>query len=550
MEALRILVVEDDLGDRKLLRRLITRALPEAVLTELGDTESLVPQDSAPPFAPVPPAGLPPASLPTASLPAPPPFAPSSVRPLAGSAAAAAVGSAPPEDGAAPWPRTVALAAGPGSATGSGARSGLGAVMGWVAQPHAPPSRPTAPTAPPVLPDRPPAGAVGTGTAAPPPASGASAAAQAGSSPGAGQPAGPIPGAAADPSTDALPEPLPEPLPAPSPGTPIAGPGICDTDDGFDLILLDHMLPGRHGLDRIAMLTGRWPRAAIVLMTGQGSEELATAAIQRGAVDYVAKRALTEEALIRIARRGVETARLRWRIEQQRRELERFCEVLVHDFRAPIRAVGFLAETLIEDIGTADRATIAKSAALLVKSARQMSDLVQSLATHIRLDRDDAEMRRAPLAGVVEAALTALQREIAESGAAIAIETAGIALPCDPPALAQVLQNLIANAIKYAADAPPAVRIWARTEGATVLVGVEDEGLGVPAAQAERIFEPFVRLGTTKARPGTGLGLATCRRVVQRHGGMIWCAPREGGGTIFYIRLPAAPVVGQETAAE
>jgi signal transduction histidine kinase len=106
--------------------------------------------------------------------------------------------------------------------------------------------------------------------------------------------------------------------------------------------------------------------------------------------------------------------------------------------------------------------------------------------------------------------------------------------------LAQVFQNLIANAIKFRrADEAPQVHVSATREGDLWRFSVADNGIGIPADQRERIFQIFHRLHTREEYPGTGIGLALCRRIVERHGGRIWVESEPGEGATFYFTLPA-----------
>jgi signal transduction histidine kinase len=107
--------------------------------------------------------------------------------------------------------------------------------------------------------------------------------------------------------------------------------------------------------------------------------------------------------------------------------------------------------------------------------------------------------------------------------------------------LAQVFQNLIGNAVKFSDGRAPVVRVRAEPDGEhRVRVSVEDCGIGIAPAEAERIFRPFHRLHGEDRYEGSGIGLAICRRVVEAHGGRIWAEPRPEGGTAFRLTLPLA----------
>lgn len=307
-----------------------------------------------------------------------------------------------------------------------------------------------------------------------------------------------------------------------------------------DAIFLDHLMPGRTGLDCIEELLARWPWAAIFIMTGQGDEVLAKSAIQAGATDYIPKNALSHNAVARMLSNGVRAARERWRLEEQRRDLTLFSEVLVHDFKAPIRAAGFLSEQITEDFDSGDACEAREGLRLLGKAARQMMDTVTSLEQHIRLDREVTYMPVA-VAEILDRALTAVDAEIRRSGARLDIRVAPQTpeVNCNAPQIAQVLQNLIANAIKYCDKPAPEIQISVSCqEGGATLFELRDNGIGIDAEYRERVFEPFKRLPGGGEVQGTGLGLATCKKFVVRHGGRIWCDAAAGGGTVFRFTLP------------
>ena len=105
--------------------------------------------------------------------------------------------------------------------------------------------------------------------------------------------------------------------------------------------------------------------------------------------------------------------------------------------------------------------------------------------------------------------------------------------------LAQLFQNLLENAIKYRRGVPPEIHVSCEKRGADWTISVKDNGLGVPESHYQQIFEPFQRLRNSKIA-GSGLGLATCKRIVERHGGSIWGRSEQGQGSTFYFTIPAS----------
>ena len=147
---------------------------------------------------------------------------------------------------------------------------------------------------------------------------------------------------------------------------------------------------------------------------------------------------------------------------------------------------------------------------------------------------------RVELGSVTADVLRSLAAALVEAGAEIEIGDLP-AVMGDRSQLEQLLQNLVANALKFRDDGR--ARVWVRAEGTTggmAQIAVADGGIGIAPEQRERVFEMFGRLHDRETYEGTGIGLAICRKIVERHGGRIWIDEREGGGTVFRFTLPVA----------
>lgn len=304
-----------------------------------------------------------------------------------------------------------------------------------------------------------------------------------------------------------------------------------------DCIILDHLMPGGTGLDSLAALRKRWPRAAVVMATGQGDEAIAKDAIRGGAIDYIAKSQITVEAMERIITHGIELATTRSRLEEQRQELEHFAHTLAHDLRAPIRAMEFLADCIVEDIAANEMGEVRRGGDDLKKVSGRASSLIASLTEYICLDRP-ADFTRFPAAEAVQGALANLALELRDRNAVVQVGD----LPAIQGSLAQItqlFQNLVANAIKFCTHGAPRVEISAGqdAEGSWVF-SVRDNGIGISPEHREKIFGAFRRLHRAEDFAGTGLGLSTCAKIAARHGGRIWCDGAPGGGTVFHVTLP------------
>ena len=173
-----------------------------------------------------------------------------------------------------------------------------------------------------------------------------------------------------------------------------------------------------------------------------------------------------------------------------------------------------------------------------VDGATRMQELINDLLAYSRVGR--AGERRPVDAGEVFAeALARLELAVGRAGATV---TAG-PLPrvvAEPTELLQVFQNLVSNALKFRRDEAPRVRVSAARSGSEWVIAVADNGMGIEPGYFDRVFVVFQRLHAPGAYPGTGIGLAICKKVVERHGGRIWVESVPGRGSTFFFSLPAA----------
>ena len=226
-------------------------------------------------------------------------------------------------------------------------------------------------------------------------------------------------------------------------------------------------------------------------------------------------------------------------LERSNRDLEDYAAVASHDLQGPLATIGMHAELLQRRLGT-EKEQEAMLAERIVTSSRSMTALVRDLLAYSRAGNAKPAHERVALAEVVDRAIDNLAAPIAEARADVGADPLPDVVG-DRAMLAQVFQNLIANAVKFCDGASPTVRVRAEPDGEhRVRVSVEDSGIGIAPEEAERIFRPFHRLHGEDRYEGSGIGLAICRRVVEAHGGRIWAEPRPEGGTAFRLTLPLA----------
>ena len=234
-------------------------------------------------------------------------------------------------------------------------------------------------------------------------------------------------------------------------------------------------------------------------------------------------------------------------LERRNNELKYFTSALSHDLAAPVRGIQGLAEDLQERCREFPDPEAREDIRLILDSAKRMETLIFDLLSFARLDSQPLTSQRVSCPAVLEQALANLRAEIKQSGAQVSSDS----LPTvsgNATQLTQLFQNLIGNAIKFCRLETPRVHVSAAHTEAGWEFAVRDNGIGMDAADLEKIFKPFQRLHAQEIFPGTGIGLAICRTIVERHGGRIWVESEKGRGSVFRFLLPEATATGSDEA--
>ncbi|MGH7929475.1 MAG: sensor histidine kinase, partial [Candidatus Binatia bacterium] len=173
-----------------------------------------------------------------------------------------------------------------------------------------------------------------------------------------------------------------------------------------------------------------------------------------------------------------------------------------------------------------------------VEGSKRMQSLIEDLLTYSRVESRGKAFAPTDCNAVLAHTLTDLKTAIAEAGATVTHDP----LPTvrgDETQLRQLLQNLIGNAIKYRGENPPEIHVGSEREGENWHFSAKDNGIGIDPKYSERVFVIFQRLHTAQDYPGTGIGLAICKKIVERHGGRMWVISEPGKGSTFNFTLPA-----------
>jgi light-regulated signal transduction histidine kinase (bacteriophytochrome) len=244
-----------------------------------------------------------------------------------------------------------------------------------------------------------------------------------------------------------------------------------------------------------------------------------------------------------VERKRAEAAARRALAELRRsnQDLEQFAHTASHDLAEPLRVMSGFAELLSDRYREALGERGSEMVDNILSAAARGEQLVADLLAFSRVGSAELQLESVPLAAVVAEAQAQLAVAIAERNARIEYDSARLPpVRGDRGQLVQLLQNLIANGIKFNQRPEPTVRITAGPQDRRTLVAVRDDGIGILPLDVGRIFEAFARGHPQESFPGSGIGLATCLRIVSRHGGRLWVENPPIGGSVFCLTLPSA----------
>jgi light-regulated signal transduction histidine kinase (bacteriophytochrome) len=313
--------------------------------------------------------------------------------------------------------------------------------------------------------------------------------------------------------------------------------------NSYDVVLADYKLPNWNGMGSVEVLRREGLDIPVILVSGALGELTAVECIKQGAADYVLKDQLTR--LPESVRRALREKQLREEnkhaqeeLARSNQDLEQFAYVASHDLQEPLRMVATYTQLLAERYQGQLDANADKYIHYAVDGALRMQTLVQDLLTFSRVGRQGPHLRSTDCNVVVETAVANVQAAIHEAGAQVLWDDLPVVL-ADGSQLLQVFQNLIGNAIKFRGAAAPKISIRATKKAKEWMFTVADNGIGIDPEHSEIIFVIFKRLHTRAEYPGSGIGLAICKKIIERQGGRIWVESQPGRGSTFKFTLPA-----------
>ncbi len=328
-----------------------------------------------------------------------------------------------------------------------------------------------------------------------------------------------------------------------------------------DVVLADYNLPQWKGMEALGALRREGLDIPLILVSGALGDVTAVECIKQGATDYVLKdglarlpetirRALQEKRLLRLRREAEEDlARKVEELARSNADLQQFAYIASHDLQEPLRMVAAYTQLLAERYRGKLDENADKYIGYACEGALRMQTLIQDLLAFSRVGKTGAACGRVDCDAAMEEVLQSLGPAMQASGAVVT----HAALPvvwASRSQIMQVLQNLIGNAIKFRGQEAPAISVQAEKAGQQWVFSVSDNGIGIAPEHRENIFVVFQRLHTRTEYAGNGIGLAICKKIVERCGGKIWVESLAGRGSIFRFTMPCDAPEGTELRGE
>lgn len=325
------------------------------------------------------------------------------------------------------------------------------------------------------------------------------------------------------------------------------------------LVLLDVMMPGIDGFETCRRLKARdeLRDVPVIFMSARAEISDKLSGFATGAVDYVTKPVDSAELLARVdthlamaalrrqlaaqnvllQREIASREEAQAALQRSNAELEQLAYVASHDMQEPLRMIASYLQLIERRYADRLDADGHEFIGYAVDGAKRMQALINDMLAYSRVGTKGRAPAPVESATIMKIVREHLRLAIEEAGAEIELGE----LPRvhgDGAQLVQLLQNLVSNALKFRGPAPPRIRVECSTDAQGWCFSVRDNGIGIAPEHVERIFGMFQRLHARSAYPGTGIGLALCKRIVERHGGRLWVEPADGGGSVFRFTLP------------
>lgn len=318
----------------------------------------------------------------------------------------------------------------------------------------------------------------------------------------------------------------------------------------FDVILLDLSLPDSRNLETVKTIHAHSHDIPILILTGLDDEDMAISSVREGAQDYLIKGEINLDNLQRAIRYAIERKQklkeikiLNQKLSASNRDLENYAYIVSHDLKQPLQTILASSQLVLhlEKENLNEQSLYLLN--LILNSSYTMNQLIDTLLSYAQIEKNKEEKEVINCVEIIENVLDLLKQQIEESEAIIKFNIEESQIPINviynPIQLTQIFQNLISNGIKYIPDnCKPEITISIEKLKTELLFSIKDNGIGIKAENHQRIFEMLERIKTNKKYDGTGIGLATCKKIIAHNGGKIWVESSLNKGSTFYFTIP------------
>ncbi len=320
------------------------------------------------------------------------------------------------------------------------------------------------------------------------------------------------------------------------------------TDFAPDIIFADYRLPSFDGLSALSIAHEKNPDIPVIFVTGALGEEMAVEVMKKGATDYVLKDRMerlapaVERALREVKERTErklaqeKLAKLVESLKMTNEELEQFARITSHDLQEPLRMVTNYLSLLESQYKNRLDHEACEYIDFALHGARKMQSLIDYLVQYSRISTRGKPFEMTDCRVVFDSAISEISTLIRENGAIITQDTLPVVFG-DGSQLGRIFSNLVSNAIKFRREEAPHIHIGVERKETEWVLSVKDNGIGFDMEHTIYLFKMFQRLHGAKY-PGAGMGLAICKKIVERHGGRIWAESEPGKGSTFFFTLP------------
>jgi signal transduction histidine kinase len=331
----------------------------------------------------------------------------------------------------------------------------------------------------------------------------------------------------------------------------------CAGNERFDVVLLDLSLADAQGLTALDRIQEKIPQTPIVVLSGLGDQDVAIAAMQRGAQDYIVKDNCTGDLVFRAIRYAIERKRVQVQIlaEKERAEvanrtMTEFLANMSHELRTPLNAIIGFSEILKDELYGAHTAPHYKEyAGSIYGSGQHLLEIINDILdiSRIELGKQTVNEKVVPVPELIGTCVRLIDMRAKKGDVNVVLELSPElgAVRADPRMLKQIILNLLANAVKFT-PAPGTVRVLTGiAAGGGAWLSVSDTGIGIAEENIPKVVLPFFQVESSMARKfeGTGLGLALVKSMVELHGGTLELVSKVQAGTTVTVRLPRERII-------